>query len=38
MTKLSVFNPEERPTERDFHASAIVDDKMYVFGGSEKTG
>ena len=37
-TQLNIFNAEEIPQPRDFHASAIVGDKMYVFGGSDSKG
>lgn len=32
------YNEEEMPTARDFHATVIKDNFMYVIGGLEKMG
>jgi hypothetical protein len=29
-------DPEKRPCERDFHGACIVNDELYVIGGSDQ--
>ena len=36
--RLPVFDEDSKPCARDFHAAAIVDNIMYIIGGSDKKG
>ena len=36
--RVSVHDVDQKPCQRDFHAAAAVDDKLYVIGGSDKAG